>query len=360
MKTNNFILVALVSVFLISACSKDDGDNSSNSLKPKGPKPAWGSTISDEMLVVIEKLASFGDPALPQLTAVQARKNHTAADAVMAVMQENNIPAPVFNLDTAGREIPVTGGTVHIRTYTPRGATSGLPVIVYYHGGGFVIANIDVYDASARILADKTGAVVVSVAYRLAPENKFPVAHNDAFDAYKWVVANAASIKGDVNKIAIAGESAGGNLALATAIKARDNAVKLPVAILAIYPLVGSDTNTASYQKYADAKPLDKAGVLWFFDKYQNTPADGNDTRLNLVAANLTGLPQTTIINAEIDPLQTEGGTLNDRLKAAGVSVDRRVFTGVTHEFFSMGAVVPAAKDAEDYAVSRLKSAFGK
>lgn len=358
MKNISVLFATLISVSLLAGCSKDD--NNKTNLTPKGPKPTWGPTISDEMLVVIEKLASFGDPPLPTLTAVQARKNHSATDAVVAVMQENNIPAPVFNLDTAGREIPVTTGTVHIRTYTPRGATSGLPVIVYYHGGGFVIANIDVYDTSARLLAEKTGSVVVSVAYRLAPENKFPVAHNDAYDAYKWVVDNAATIKGDANKIALAGESAGGNLALATAIKARDNAFKMPIAILAIYPLVGSDTNTASYQQYADAKPLDKAGVLWFFDKYQNSPADGADTRLNIVAANLTGLPETTIINAEIDPLQTEGGTLNDRLKAAGVSVERKVYPGVTHEFFSMGAVVPAAKQAEEYAISRLKTAFGK
>jgi acetyl esterase len=358
MKMNKLIYGALCSLVLLASCSKDRNEN--NGLKPKGSKPTWGPTISDEMLVVIEKLASFGDPPLPQLTAVQARKNHTAADAVMAVMVENNISTPVYNLDTAGKEIPVRTGTVHIRTYTPRGTTGNLPVIVYYHGGGFVIANIDVYDASARILADKTGAVVVSVAYRLAPENKFPVAHNDAFDAYKWVVQNAASIKGDVNKIALAGESAGGNLAMTTAFQARDNSIKMPIAILAIYPLVGSDTNTASYQKYVDAKPLDKAGVLWFFDKYTNTPADGMDTRLNVIAANLTGLPQTTIINAEIDPLETEGGILNDKLKAAGVSVERKVYAGVTHEFFSMGTVVPAAKDAEDYAISRLKSAFGK
>ena len=358
MKHTSLLFATLLSVSLLAGCSKDD--NKKTNLTPKGPKPTWGPTISDEMLVVIEKLASFGDPPLPTLTAVQARKNHTATDAVVGVMQDNGIAAPVFNLDTAGREIPVTTGTVHIRTYTPRGATSGLPVIVYYHGGGFVIANIDVYDTSARILAEKTGSVVVSVAYRLAPENKFPIAHNDAYDAYRWVVQNAASIKGDANKVALAGESAGGNLALATAIKARDNAFKMPIAILAIYPLVGSDTNTASYQQYAEAKPLDKAGVLWFFDKYQNSPTDGADTRLNIVAENLSGLPQTTIINAEIDPLQTEGGTLNDRLKAAGVSVERKLYTGVTHEFFSMGAVVPAAKQAEDYAVSRLKSAFGK
>lgn len=354
MKKTPLLYAAAFSLLIAAGCKKEK----STGIMPSGPKPAWGQDIKPEMQVVIEKLASFGDTPLPQLTAVQARKNHTATDAVMAVMKDYHITAPVFNVDTVGKEIPVTGSTVHVRIYTPKGITSNLPVIVYYHGGGFVIANIDVYDTSAKLLSANTGAIVVSVAYRLAPENKFPTAHNDAFDAYKWVAQNAASIRGDVNKLALAGESAGGNLAVATAIKARDQSVKAPVAILSIYPIAGADTNTESYIKYADAKPLDKPSLLWFTANYINTPAEAMDPRLNLVAANLTGLPQVTIINAELDPLQTEGGQLADKLKAAGVSVERKVYTGVTHEFFGMGAVVPDAKDAEDYAVSRLKAAF--
>lgn len=354
MTKSTLFYAAALALILAAGCKKEK----TTGIMPAGPKPAWGQDIKPEMQVVIEKLASFADTPLPQLSAVQARKNHTATDAVMAVMKDYNIPAPVFNVDTVGKEIPVTGSTVHVRIYTPKGTTGNLPVIVYYHGGGFVIANIDVYDTSAKLLSANTGAIVVSVAYRLAPENKFPTAHNDAFDAYKWVAQNAASIRGDVNKMALAGESAGGNLAVATAIKARDQGVKAPVAILSIYPIAGADTNTESYLKYADAKPLDKPSLLWFTANYTNTMADAMDTRLNLVAANLAGLPQVTIINAELDPLQTEGGQLADKLKAAGVSVERKVYTGVTHEFFGMGAVVLDAKDAEDYAVSRLKAAF--
>ncbi|OOQ60355.1 alpha/beta hydrolase [Mucilaginibacter pedocola] len=328
-------------------------------IKPKGPAPAWAPDIKPEMQAVIEKLASYGDKPIPQLKAVEARKNHTPTDAVMDLMKENNVPKPVFNVDTVGKDITVPGGSIHARVYIPKTGKSAYPVIVYYHGGGFVIANLDVYDASANVLADKTDAIVVSVAYRLAPERKFPTAHNDAFDAYKWVLANAASWQGDPKKVAVVGESAGGNLAVNTAIKARDTKVMLPAAIVAVYPVAGSDMTTASYVKNAAAKPLDKPMMEWFVKNYLNSMAEGKDPRINLVAANLKGLPPTTVITAEIDPLQSDGMMLVDKLKAAGVTVDSKNWDGVTHEFFGMGAIVPQAKEAEMYAVDALKKAFG-
>jgi len=329
-------------------------------VKPTGPAPAWGPAIKPQMQAVIEKLASYKDRPIPELTAVQARQNHTPTDAVMDLMKDNNIPMPVFNIDTVGKEIPVPGGNVHLRVYTPKTGNGPFPVIVYYHGGGFVIANIDVYDASAKVLADKTGAVVVSVAYRLAPENKFPTAHNDSFAAYQWVIKNAASIKGDPNLVAVAGESAGGNLAMNVAIMARDKGVATPKHILAVYPVAGSDMNTESYKKNAAAKPLDKPMMVWFVKNYLNSMAEGKDPRINLVAANLKGLPPVTIITAKYDPLQSDGMMLADKLKAAGVKVDSKDYSGVTHEFFGMGALVPEAMEAEMYAVDQLKKAFGK
>ncbi|WP_158826315.1 alpha/beta hydrolase [Mucilaginibacter lacusdianchii] len=333
---------------------------SPDDVKPKGPKPAWADDIKPQMAAVIEKLASYNDTPIPQLTAVQARKNHTATDATMDVMKDYNIAMPVIKVDTMGKDIPVTGGNVHVRVYTPQGATGTLPVIVYYHGGGFVIANLDVYDASAKTLADQTQAVVVSVAYRLAPEHKFPTAHNDAFEAYQWVVKNAASIKGDAKMIAIAGESAGGNLAVATAIAARDKGVQLPVHILSVYPIASADMASPSYVKYANAKPLDKPMMMWFTKNYVSSMAQAKDPRLNLVAANLKGLPPVTIINAELDPLASDGEMLAKKLEAAGVKVDTKVYNGVTHEFFGMGALLPEAKEAEGYAAEQLKSAFKK
>ncbi|RFZ83555.1 alpha/beta hydrolase [Mucilaginibacter terrenus] len=334
-------------------------DTTTKEIKPKGAAPAWAPNMKPEMQAVIEKLESYGDKPIPKLTAQEARKNHTPTDAVMDLMKDNNIPKPVFKVDTAGKEIPVAGGSIHARVYTPKSGKSVYPVIVYYHGGGFVIANLDVYDASANVLAEKTDAIVVSVAYRLAPEHKFPTAHDDAFAAYKWVLANAASIHGDAKKVAVAGESAGGNLAINTAIKARDTKIALPTAIIAVYPVAGSDMNTKSYTKNAAAKPLDKPMMMWFVKNYLNSMAEGKDTRINLVAANLKGLPPTTIITDEIDPLQSEGMMLADKLKAAGVKVDSKNWDGVTHEFFGMGALVPQAKEAETYAVDQLKKAFG-
>ena len=382
MKTKHFINAALSATFILAlgACSSnpkttDSADTTAmmtdtsmtdtaagtpDDVKPTGPAPEWGPGLKPQMQAVIEKLASYKDRPIPELTAVQARQNHTPTDAVKDLMTENNIPMPVFNVDTVGKEIPVTGGNVHLRIYTPKTGNGPFPVIVYYHGGGFVIANIDVYDASAKVLAEKTGAVVVSVAYRLAPENKFPIAHNDSFAAYEWVVKNAASIKGDPKMVAVAGESAGGNLAMNVAIMARDKGIAAPKHILAVYPIAGSDMNTESYKKNAAAKPLDKPMMAWFTKNYLNSMAEAKDPRINLVAANLKGLPAVTIITAEYDPLQSDGMMLADKLKAAGVTVDSKDYSGVTHEFFGMGALVPEAMDAQKYAVDQLKKAFGK
>jgi acetyl esterase/lipase len=373
------LLVSLAFCSLLSACNSKSANNdtasdntsmnsdmdtdsstASASLKPAGPAPSWAPDIKPEMQAVMEKLQSYGDKPIETLSAQEARKNRTPTDAVMDLMKENNIQAPPMAVDTAGIEIPVKGGSIHARTYTPNNKGGGpFPVIVYYHGGGFVIANLDVYDASAKTLADKVGAVVVSVAYRLAPEHKFPTAHDDSFAAYQWVVKNAASIKGDPKKIAVAGESAGGNLALNMAIMARDKKIAMPVHILSVYPIANSDMNTESYKKNAEAKPLNKPMMAWFTKNYVNTPAEAKDPRISLVLANLKGLPATTIITAGIDPLQSDGMMLEQKLKAAGVTVDSKNYEGVTHEFFGMGAVVPEAKDAQTYAVGQLKKAFG-
>jgi acetyl esterase/lipase len=328
-------------------------------IKPTGPAPSWAPTIKPEMQAVMEKLQSYGDKPVETLTASEARKNHTPTDAVMDLVKEFNITLPPSGVDTAGIEIPVSGGSIHARTYTPKTGNGPFPIIVYYHGGGFVIANLDVYDASAKGLAEQVGAVVVSVAYRMGPEHKFPIAHNDSFAAYQWVVKNTASIKGDAKKIAVVGESAGGNLAVNMAIMARDKGIPLPIHILAIYPIANSDINSESYKKNANAKPLSKAMMAWFNKNYLNTMAEAKDPRITLVNANLKGLPPTTIITAEIDPLQSDGMLLAEKLKAADVKVESKNYDGVTHEFFGMGAVVPEAKEAMMYGAGQLKSAFG-
>jgi len=332
--------------------------SSPEAIKPTGPAPAWGQDIHPEMQAVIEKLASYNAPPIETLSPEAARKNPTPTTAVMDLMKEHNIQMPPSKVDTLGQDIPVKGGIIHARVYTPKEGKAPYPVIVYYHGGGWVIADNDTYDASAKGLAEQVGAMVVSVEYRKGPEHKFPTAHNDAFDAYQFVLKNAASMKGDTSRIAVVGESAGGNLAANVSIMARDKHIKVPVYEVLVYPVANNDMNSPSYQKYAEAKPLNKPMMGWFTDKYLPAMSASADPRISLVKANLKGLPPTTIINAEIDPLANDGEKLAEALKSAGVKVNHKEYKGVTHEFFGMATVVPEAKEAQALAASDLKDAL--
>ncbi|TCD04225.1 steryl acetyl hydrolase [Pedobacter frigidisoli] len=371
MKTNLLKLSSAVCAVAISisACTSEtrtkttdsltiDSTVSITALKPAGPAPEWGKTIKPEMQTVIEKLGSYGDGPIESLSAIDARKNHTPTDAVMDLVKENNITIPASKVDTMGKDIDVSGGKIHLRIYTPKSGNGPFPLIVYYHGGGFVIANLDVYNSSAQGLAEQVGAVVISVAYRLAPENKFPTAHNDAFAAYEWAVKNAASLKADPAKIAVVGESAGGNLAANVSIMARDRKIMIPIHEVLVYPIAQADMNTESYKMYAMAKPLNKAMMTWFTEKYLNNMIEAQDPKISLVNANLKGLPPTTIITAEIDPLHDDGTMLANKLSDAGVKVNSRNYEGVTHEFFGMTIAVPEAKAAQAYTADQLKAAF--
>jgi acetyl esterase len=335
-------------------------ENKEVSLKPAGPAPEWGPSIKPEMGVVMEKLASLGGKPIETLDAKEARMQPTPTDAVMAVMKDHQMAMPPALCDTMGKDIPVTSGTTHIRVYTPKDGAESYPVIVYYHGGGWVIADINVYNASAQGLCEQVGAVVVSVEYPKGPEKKFPAAHNTAFSAYQWVLTNMASLKGDSSKIAVVGESAGGNLAANVSMMARDKKIKLPLYEVLVYPVANNDMNSESYVKYAVAKPLSKPMMEWFVRNELGSPAMAADPRISLVKARLSGMPPTLIIGAEIDPLQSEGKLLSDKLKDAKVDTDYELYTGVTHEFFGMAAVVPQAKEAQAFATKKLKSAFGK
>ena len=335
-------------------------ENKKVDLKPTAAAPEWGPNMKPEMQVVIEKLMSMGGKPIETLDAKEARMQPTPTDAVMAVMQEHNMTAPPALCDTTGKDIPVTGGTTHVRIYTPKSGTAPFPVIVYYHGGGWVIADLNVYSAGAQGLCEQVGAIVVSVEYPKGPEKKFPAAHTTSFDAYQWVLKNAGSIKADSSKIAVVGESAGGNLAANVSMMARDKHIKVPLYEVLVYPVANNDVMSESYVKYAAAKPLNKPMMEWFVKNALPSVATAADPRISLVRANLAGMPPTLIIGAEIDPLQTEGKILSDKLKAANVTTDYQLYSGVTHEFFGMAAVVPEAKEAQALAASKLKSAFGK
>lgn len=311
---------------------------------------------NQQMQAVLDQLAALNPKPLPQLSAAEARKQPSPADAAKLLLKKagkSAAPEPVGSV--VNRTIAGAGGPIPIRIYTPKGK-GPFPVLVYYHGGGWVIADLDTYDASPRALANLANTVVVSSHYRQAPEHKFPAAHQDAFAAYRWVLANAGSLNGDPSKVAVAGESAGGNLAAAVSLMARDSGVQLPVHQVLVYPIAGSDLNTPSYQENADAKPLNKPMMQWFFDQYLRTPADGRSPLIDLVHADLAGLPATTVISAQIDPLRSEGKELADRLEDAGVDVVYQNYDGVAHEFFGMGAVVDAARQAQQQAANGLKS----
>lgn len=309
------------------------------------------------MQKVLDALASLGGKPIETLTPEEARKQPTPADAVKKVLSDmHKSTAPEAGVTVKDMSVPVDGGSVPIHIYTPEGK-GPFPVMVYYHGGGFVIADTKVYDASPRALAKMAKAIMVSVDYRQAPEHKFPTAANDAYAAYIWTTQHAKEFNGDPMRVAVGGESAGGNLATVVSMMARDKKAQMPVHELLVYPVVDNNMMTPSYQRNANAKPLNKPMMAWFFKHYAADPA--NPYALP-IKGKLAGLPPATIVAAEIDPLESEGKSYADKLKAAGVPVAYKQYSGVTHEFFGMGAVVPKAKDAEQYAADALRAAFDK
>ena len=351
----------------LASCKKDS-TSSPSLIQPTTAKPSYAPDENDQMWAVIEQFIAFNDPPLPTLTARQARMTHSVSqDAVNTLLVKNNRSASAPSLAISQMVLPkaYTAGSaadgVPVRIYTPGGTTGALPAILYLHGGGWVIGSLDVYEPSCLALASRTGAKVISVDYRLASEtmNKFPAAHEDCYAAYKYVRDNAAALGVNPAKIAIAGESAGGNMAAAVCLLAKERGLMLPVHELLVYPVADNNLNTASYQQYATAVPLSKANIVYFTNLYFNTPADGDNRLISLVdVADLTGLPPTTIIASEIDPLQTEGKSLADKLTAAGVSTDYTLYAGTTHEFFGTYDIVPPANDAQNHAADRLKAAF--
>lgn len=331
--------------------------------QPAPPLPTSTAPIpqnASDMQAVLDAQTALGAKPIEKLSPAEARMQPTPAAGVMVVMKQKGMstaPDPTV----ATRDLSY-GPDAHeiARIYKPKAAmgAAALPVIVYYHGGGWVIADLKAYDATPRLLSKQLNAIVVSVEYRHAPEAKFPAQHEDAAMAYAWTLKNAKSWGGNPAKVALAGESAGGNLVVATAIYARDHNMTMPVHILSVYPIANSSMSLPSKLENGNTKPLNTAILSWFTYYYARSPADAMDPRINLVAADLHGLAPTTIINAQNDPLRSDGETLEQAMRAAGDQVERRVFPGVTHEFFGMGKVVGGAYDAETYSIQRLTPAL--
>lgn len=328
------------------------------------PKTGTKYKADRDMQVVLDALAALNGKPIETLEPAEARKQPTPTDAVMAVLKtkgkDTSPTALVPGVTSVDITIPGAAAPMPTRIYTPAG-NGPFPVVVYFHGGGWVLADKNVYDGGARGLAKQANAIVVSPDYRLAPEARFPAQHDDAVATYKWVMQNAASIKGDPRRLALAGESAGGNLALATAMAARDQGLTKPMHVVAVYPITqASDLSTPSYVDSATAKPLNKPMMEWFAKHALGRPEDKKDPRIDLVNANLKDMPSVTLINAQIDPLRSDADLLAAALKKVGVKVEHKVYAGTTHEFFGMAAVVADAKDAQALAGKRLKAALSK
>lgn len=328
--------------------------------KSAAAKNATGAKPDAQMKAVLDALKRLGARPFEKLTPAQARNQPTPADAVQSILKrQGKRITPETVAKVVNKNIPGPGGPIPVRIYTPKGQ-GPFPVIVYFHGGGWVIADLDTYDASARALANAANAVVVSVHYRQGPEHRFPAAHSDAFAAYQWALEHASGFNGDAERVAVAGESAGGNLAAAVSLMARNQDIPLPVHQLLVYPVASYDFDSPSYLENANAKPLSRDAMRWFFEHYLSWHTDGNSRMISLVdEPNLQGLPPATVITAQIDPLRFEGELFADKLREAGVAVNYRNYDGVTHEFFGMAAVVDKARDAQQFAAEGLHQAFG-
>ncbi len=321
--------------------------------------------LDSDMQAIIDQFAKFEAPPIESLTPENARNNPTLKNAVeemaanSATTRAMNVALPAMPEPVEAIKhilIPGKKGEILARVYYP-GDDPNLPVIVYFHGGGFVIANLDVYEPSCRALCNAAEAIVVSVAYRQAPEHKYPAAVEDAYAATQWVLQNAANIGGDPSRVAVAGESAGGNLATVSCIIAKEKGGQMPVAQLLVYPVAGGG-EYPSYQENADAKPLNTAMLPWFFKYYLENESQKQEKYVAPILADLSGLPPAIVITAEFDPLRDEGEAYAKKLTDAGVSVKAQRFDGVSHEFFGLAGAVGKAKDALDFAVEGLQKVF--
>ena len=257
-------------------------------------------------------------------------------------------------------EIALPGRTLPARLYVPEGAGDNPPLVVFYHGGGWVIGTIATHDGTCRALARASGAAVLSVGYRLAPETRFPGPLDDCVEALAWAKANAAQLGVDGSRLAVAGDSAGGNLAAAVAIRARDAGGPALRHQLLIYPVTDADFTRPSYVENGKGEFFLSTDMMqWFWRQYVGElPQEHVDGVTVATHPDLAGLPPATVITAECDPLRDEGMAYAARLDQAGVPVEAEVAPGMIHGFFSMFEAVPDALPFIDRAGARLKAAL--
>lgn len=306
-------------------------------------------SLDPQAKALLGQVATSGVPAFNALSPVEARK---AFDRMVQSLGMK--PQPVFKVEE--RQIPGPAGQIRVRVYTPEGSAP-FPILMFFHGGGFVVGSIETHDELCRELTNGIGCILVSVDYRLAPEHKFPAAVEDCYHATKWAVENADSMGGDAAHIAVSGDSAGGNLAAVVTQIARDSK-KLPLVYqVLIYPITGAGYDTQSVRENATGYFLTVDDVLWFEDHYLRNDTDRTNPRVSpLWARTLENLPPALVITAEFDPLRDDGEAYADKLRQSGVSVVCTRYNGMIHGFLSMP--FDQGRKARQEVIGALRSAF--
>lgn len=306
--------------------------------------------LTPAMRSVLERMARAGHEPLYRLPPVQARAAYEAGAGVLEVARPEL--ARVEDLAIPTRD----GGTLPARLVAPATAP-GLPVLLYFHGGGFTIGSVASHDTLCRVLALQSGGAVLSVGYRLAPEYRFPVAVEDAWDATLWLAREGRALGLDTSRLAIGGDSAGGTLATVCATLARDAGIDLALQLL-IYPGCAGRPEAPSHRRYGEGLVLEQAHIEYFFRQYvaEDQREDWRFAPLN--TPDLEGVAPAWFGLAECDPLVDDGLHYADKLRAAGVPVELEIYRGVTHEFIKMGRALPEARQAHADAAAALQRAW--
>jgi acetyl esterase len=306
--------------------------------------------LDPQARALLDQFEEQGLPPLEQMTVAEAREMIAGFKDLMGP------PGEVATVED--RTIPGPGGALGIRVFRPLGEPP-FPVLMYFHGGGWVTASVAVADTPCRTLANVTGAVVVAVEYRLAPEHTCPAALHDCYAATRWAAEHAAELGGDPDRLVVLGDSAGGNLATAVALKARDlGGPRIAYQVL-IYPVTDCRFDTASYAAFAEGHLLTREGMRWFWARYLNSEDEGRDPYVSpLRMADLSGLPPALIVTAEYDPLRDEGEAYGERLRLARVPVRISRYAGMIHGFFWMDGVLDRSKQLFQEIGTEVRSAL--
>ncbi len=310
------------------------------------------TALDPDVLLVLDMIRLAGRPPFEQLTPAEAREAYMKSRAVLQ-------PEPEPVAEARDLAAPGPHGPIPLRLYRPDGAPGPLPGLIYYHGGGWLLGGLDSHDGVCRRFANAARCVVVSVDYRMAPEHKFPAAVDDCAAATAWAIGQAATLGIDPARVAVGGDSAGGNLAAVMALMARDGSLPKLAFQLLIYPATDMTMTTVSSQTVGPGVPLTSATMKWFIDHYMRGPADLTDWRASPIrAASVAGTAPALVLTAAADPLRDEGIAYAARLEREGVRTTAIHLTDQIHGFMSMGKVIRAADTAIDMMAASLRRAF--